>query len=379
MKFSQNTTISIELPKFCINEKSFLKFSWLNERFGNSESKVQFFFKASLGLFSSITLKSFQTKIFLVKINLYYLTNVIKNISVCLKIETVLKFNSFFDFNYFSSSNLKLEGNLINFLRDTYIQTISNTVFKTNLDIPIDLIPTNFTRFNYFKSNFDLNSKTLNFEKSSKTYLDNLENIDQNLNPLGLDRRSIFSTSSDLKRYFSFKTTLIPKMPFTNFRKYTHQLPSFALGFLLRLYKHRPIWTKRYIDVYIPVSIKKHLPQIFPIIAYRFNGKNPFKDTWIRFGFDPRKSLGTRIYQTTGFCLKINEVNKSQSRLDRYQKHLKKYKKLNMVSKKKEFFKNTINKNVKKQVCDLNDFEYRKLLIRKSLIYINSQSGWFFK
>jgi len=64
--------------------------------------------------------------------------------------------------------------------------------------------------------------------------------------------------------------------------------------------------------------------------------------------------------------------------LDTYQKHLKKYKNLNTVSKKKEFFKNTIDKNLKKQVCDLNNFEYRKLLIRKSLIYINSQSGWFF-
>jgi len=124
---------------------------------------------------------------------MYYLTNVIKYVRVCLKINQSLKSTSFFDFNYFSSSSIKLGGDLSHVLNENYSKSLPPDLSNRRLDIPIDLIPMNFTRFRHFKSNFDLNAKIFNWQQNSKFYPGYTENMDQILNPMGLDRRSIFS------------------------------------------------------------------------------------------------------------------------------------------------------------------------------------------
>ena len=120
-----------------------------------------------------------------------------------------------------------------------------------------------------------------------------------NYNPIGIDRRSMFFLNSGFKNAFDFKSDLIPKKPFLYFLKNLKIIPPFAVGFLLRLFKHRPIWTKGCIENYLPIAIKKYLRKIFPFICYQFKGMSPFRDAWIRFKFDPRKHPKTSIYKTT--------------------------------------------------------------------------------
>jgi len=304
------------------------------------------------------------------------LTNVIKYVRVCLKINQSLKSTSFFDFNYFSSSSIKLGGDLSHVLNENYSKSLPPDLSNRRLDIPIDLIPMNFTRFRHFKSNFDLNAKIFNWQQNSKFYPGYTENMDQILNPMGLDRRFIFSVRSKSTNTFDFMTELIPKTPCKTLRLYSTQLPSFALGFLLRLFKHRPIWTKKCSETFIPISIKKYLTQIFPILSYRFKGKNPFKDTWIRYGFDPRKNSNTFIYQTIGFTCKINKLKDSSNK---HHDPLRSPKITNCIKKTIQSIKCNSFGIPKKQMCDLDEYEYKKIRIKNRLKYINPQTGWLFQ
>jgi hypothetical protein len=301
----KNCTISLEIPKFCFNANSFLKYTWVLKNNGDYIPKIKYFFQTNNQIFSSTTLKFSKTKSFLLEINFNHFTNVIKSIKVCININKTLKSSGFFDFIYLPASNLNFNEHVCQNFTNKPLGDKLCSFYKNKVDLSVDLIPINFTRFKHFKNTFSFEKKNFYYKKNEKFYSSYFLNKNFESNPLGLDKRSFFLDKSRLRNKIDFKKDLAPEAPHYNFRENLRLIPSFALGFLLRLYKHRPIWTQKKLEKYLPVSLKKHLKKIIPIITYKFNGINPFKNSLVRFKYDPRKNSRSYIYQTIGFQKKL--------------------------------------------------------------------------
>ena len=370
MKNQGNIGISLEIPTSCINKKTILKFTWILKNSGKYEPKVQLYFKSKTESNFFANLRLFKTNTFLLNIETKCFTNVIKTINIRLKITKDLRFNGFFDFNYFPNSN-PLKEVVDRNLKEKSLVENSNEAFH----LPVDLIPINFTRFRHFNYKFDFKGKPFDFKKKKLSNLAFKIYEDLNDTPLGLDGRSMFSFISKLKNGFDFRVDLIPKQPHPNFQKCLRLTPSFAIGFLLRLFKHRPIWTRRSLEEYLPISSRRHLKQILPFVSYRFKGSNPFKETWLRFKFEPRKNPKTRMYQTTGFQKKTFKFYKSKKKVRVDLTNFRKPRKRE-ISEELRINKKSNIYNSKKQLCDLSESDFNEIIKKNRLDYITSKTGW---
>ena len=110
---------------------------------------------------------------------------------------------------------------------------------------------------------------------------------------------------------------------------------------------------------------------IIPLISYRFIGINPFKGTWLRYGFEVRKNPKTRIYQTLGF----DEIKKEGYLKNKNYQGVKYVKKSNS---KKKHERNTIHVPILStiQICDFNELEFNKICSLKSSKHVTSSKGW---
>ena len=90
-----------------------------------------------------------------------------------------------------------------------------------------------------------------------------------------------------------------------------------------------------------------------------WNGINPFKDTWIRLNYEPRKNSRTYIYQTIGFQEKIKPS--STTKISNRKKNYNIYQK---------------NCNSKYQFCDLNLVKIRKIPLLQPTTRLTFESGW---
>ena len=283
-------TFSIELPTFCSGQKFSLKFCRASKKNELVESKIKLFFSLKGKFNSLVNFKFYETSSFLLKIDTKFQTNIITKIKVCLKITKILRSNEFFDFSYIGSKNFK-RGKIL-------VKNFKQSSSMIQRELPIDLIPISFTQFSQYKNKFELDKKNYSLAHNNKFYSRFFIEEYFNHNPLGLDKRSVFSINSKNKIGFDFKLDLVPKRPNLNFMANLRLVPPFAIGFILRLYKHRPSWTKNIIERYIPIAIKKYLKKIFPLMSYKFKGNNPYKDVWHRFEFDPRANLKAILYKT---------------------------------------------------------------------------------
>ena len=155
----KNCTISLEIPKFCFNVNSFLKFTWILKNNGDYIPKIKYFFKSNKQIFSSTTLKSSKTKSFLLEINFNHFTNVIKSIKVCININKTIKSSGFFDFIYLPASNLKFNEHICQNFTNKPLGNKFCSFYKNRVDLSVDLIPINFTRYKQFKNTFSSEKK----------------------------------------------------------------------------------------------------------------------------------------------------------------------------------------------------------------------------
>jgi hypothetical protein len=233
--------------------------------------------------------------------------------------------------------------------------------YKNSIDLSVDLIPINFTRFKHFKNTFSFEKKNFYYKKNEKFYSSYFLNKNFESNPLGLDKRSFFFDKSRLTNKIDFKKDLAPDTPPYIFKENLRLIPTFALGFLLRLYKHRPIWTQKKLEKYLPVSLKKHLKKIIPLITYKFHGSNPFKNTLVRFKYDPRKNSRSYIYQTIGFQKKFQIITN--------KKILEKKKNPNFISGQK------ICGSIY-PLCDINFAKNKRISLLKPSKQLTYRLGW---
>ncbi|CEP61569.1 transcription factor TFIIIC subunit TFC1 LALA0_S03e05798g [Lachancea lanzarotensis] len=73
-----------------------------------------------------------------------------------------------------------------------------------------------------------------------------------------------------------------------------------CIAILQEAFTRRPIWVKRHIDGLIPQDLHGTLKIALSLVSYRFT-KGPWRNTYIRFGIDPRSSPEYAIFQTEYF------------------------------------------------------------------------------
>ncbi|SCU97301.1 LAFA_0G10814g1_1 [Lachancea sp. 'fantastica'] len=73
-----------------------------------------------------------------------------------------------------------------------------------------------------------------------------------------------------------------------------------CIAILDEAFKTRPIWVKRHIDGLIPQDLHGTLKIALSLVSYRFT-KGPWRNTYIRFGIDPRSSSQFAKFQTEYF------------------------------------------------------------------------------
>lgn len=73
-----------------------------------------------------------------------------------------------------------------------------------------------------------------------------------------------------------------------------------CIAIVNRLFETRPIWVKRHIDGIVPKTIHYTLKIALALVSYRFT-MGPWRNTYIRFGIDPRSSPEYAKYQTEYF------------------------------------------------------------------------------
>ncbi|CAG61090.1 uncharacterized protein GVI51_J09713 [Nakaseomyces glabratus] len=73
-----------------------------------------------------------------------------------------------------------------------------------------------------------------------------------------------------------------------------------CLAILRSLFEKRPIWVKRHLDGLIPKNVYHTLKIALALLSYRFT-MGPWRNTYIKFGVDPRSSSEYAKYQTEYF------------------------------------------------------------------------------
>ncbi|KND00444.1 transcription factor TFIIIC subunit TFC1 [Spizellomyces punctatus DAOM BR117] len=73
-------------------------------------------------------------------------------------------------------------------------------------------------------------------------------------------------------------------------------IPNEALARMRALFQERPIWTRLALHNSMPPAYRNLMKRLMPIHAYVATS-GPWRDCWIRYGYDPRRDREARLYQ----------------------------------------------------------------------------------
>jgi general transcription factor 3C polypeptide 5 (transcription factor C subunit 1) len=73
---------------------------------------------------------------------------------------------------------------------------------------------------------------------------------------------------------------------------------------LKKLFETRPMWLKGTLKLNIAQDMHSRLAEVLPLVAYFFRG-GPWRHSWVRLGYDPRKDKESRVYQTLDYRIKV--------------------------------------------------------------------------
>lgn len=73
-----------------------------------------------------------------------------------------------------------------------------------------------------------------------------------------------------------------------------------TLEILHKVFAEKPIWIRKHLEALLPAHLKPCLKYSLPQISYSFT-KGPWRQSYIKFGIDPRTSSKYGKYQTEGF------------------------------------------------------------------------------
>ncbi|CAO3687925.1 unnamed protein product [Umbelopsis ramanniana] len=92
-----------------------------------------------------------------------------------------------------------------------------------------------------------------------------------------------------------WEASVIPDKPPNNFRPLEGEMLQ-TLSRVKELFQERPIWTRFAIRAMLPPSTHKFLSRILPGVGYNVSS-GPWRDTWVRYGYEPSKHPETYQYQ----------------------------------------------------------------------------------
>lgn len=83
------------------------------------------------------------------------------------------------------------------------------------------------------------------------------------------------------------------------------------------LFASRPIWPRLGILSSLPAPARKHIKKLLPLTSY-FVPSGPFRESWVRYGFDFRRNPESRIYQTVDirFVKEIKPLSRAKRLLE---------------------------------------------------------------
>jgi hypothetical protein len=360
-----NYMFKLEIPLFCKKKKKIFS-NILIRRFYPLQHKhyknicYEFFFRKNYLDSQPLNGETNWTGNLVVRIIIENDTNLIKNFRLIYLIDKTIRFKRYIDFQYLSNQkSLYFEQNLFD-CNDLYKIDFDLENNKNYQVIPIDIIPTFFSR--YCDKNHNNNKKIKNgnfFNKINEKFF-----IEKYSLPIvHLDGRSAIDLKNQNYCLIDFLNDKIPKYPTEKIKTKLFGVPLFAIGYISLFLKKRPIWTKRIIEQYIPFSLKKFIKNLLPACCFRFKSNNPFKRTWIRYGYDPRQKKKTYIYQS----LNTKKVNN-------------KYKKKKISEKKRIYNPKNKYKRFYEQICDSDNQSVKNFVEKKrnkNVLYIQPIWGWF--
>ncbi|XP_073942100.1 general transcription factor IIIC subunit l(2)37Cd [Choristoneura fumiferana] len=217
--------------------------------------------------------------------------------SVVGHVNRIYKFDSMCDFQYLP---IKVEGEnsqpkcMLDEFLPSGVDTFSFMVEKSSLFI----VPANFTR----------SDKPINYSYTDKRYPDKkaAKEEDSDKNDVHSKRRT--DRGIGMTPYTFNLTDTLPTEPNEAYLKqYALRLsvyPALAqeLKSIQKMYEERPIWSQNLLRYHLKIRLNS-LKVIMPCVAiYSKNG--PWRMLWVKYGYDPRKEPGARIYQTLDFRLR---------------------------------------------------------------------------
>lgn len=78
--------------------------------------------------------------------------------------------------------------------------------------------------------------------------------------------------------------------------KFLHRSMTSVYERLQKLFEQRPIWSKSALSVVLKYG-NDNLKYLLPVVGYYFS-TGPWRNLWVRFGYDPRQNPNSFIYQT---------------------------------------------------------------------------------
>jgi len=92
---------------------------------------------------------------------------------------------------------------------------------------------------------------------------------------------------------------------------------------LRKIFQERPVWNRSSLVEHIGPELIPGLKRVLPVVAYIFC-TGPWRNQWVRYGYDPRKEPEARMYQTMDFRIPVDLVprmNFSQTRPPPVMRH----------------------------------------------------------
>ncbi|KAJ3109327.1 tau 95 subunit of transcription factor TFIIIC [Phlyctochytrium bullatum] len=91
-------------------------------------------------------------------------------------------------------------------------------------------------------------------------------------------------------------TAPIPTTPPPAILPHRGKLPARLLAAAETAFATRPVFTRRALVNHLGPDADKKFKQVVPFVAYNVTW-GPWKDTWVRYGFDPRREPAARVFQ----------------------------------------------------------------------------------
>ncbi|RUS80432.1 hypothetical protein EGW08_011801 [Elysia chlorotica] len=77
-----------------------------------------------------------------------------------------------------------------------------------------------------------------------------------------------------------------------------------------KLFEERPLWTRAGLQVNMEPAYRQYIKFLVPMVAYYFTN-GAWKSLWCKLGYDPRKEVAAKLYQTVDFRIR-KLVNRSK-------------------------------------------------------------------